>query len=325
MQKKAQIEKTEGYAENSHSKVRKITIDEGADQQRIDNFLLKNLKGVPKSHIYRLLRTGQVRVNKGRIKPVYRLKINDVVRIPPVKILDSKAESAVPQSLLASIEKAILYEDDKLIVVNKPSGLAVHGGSGIHFGLIEVMRALRPKCDQLELVHRLDRPTSGCLIIAKKRAVLKELHAMLRDKHIEKVYWALVKGRWPKKKLMVNGSLKKNTLKSGERVVRIDADGKPALTEFKMIQGGNLASLVEARPITGRTHQIRVHAQSHGHPLACDDKYGDDEFDCEMKKRGLSRLFLHSYSISFSLASGQDYQISCPLEGRLQQVLEKLG
>jgi len=305
------------------SGVRELVVAQGFADQRIDNFLQRELRGVPRSYIYRILRKGEVRVNKGRVKPVYRLQVGDVIRVPPMHTVARTSE--VPgQTLLKNLSERIILEDQYLIAINKPSGLAVHGGSGLKYGLIEGLRALRPECPSLELVHRLDRATSGCLLIAKKRSVLSELHTLLREKHIDKTYWALVQGKWPKKKVSINVPLQKNTLKSGERLVSVNSKGKVALTEFRMLRKGHEASLVEAKPITGRTHQIRVHAQYAGHPIAGDDKYGEAGFDQQMKNHGLKRLFLHAHTIRFQLSMGA-YTITAPLDDALQRVLAQLG
>ena len=303
--------------------VRELVVVQGFSDQRIDNFLQRELKGVPRSYIYRILRKGEVRVNKGRVKPVYRVQTGDIVRIPPVRITQTRSETP-GQSLLKMLSDRILLEDEHLLVIDKPAGLAVHGGSGLRYGLIEGMRAIRPDCQALELVHRLDRATSGCILIAKKRSILVELHALLRDKHMTKTYWALIQGKWPKKKVGINVPLQKNTLKSGERLVTVHRNGKASLTEFRMLRKGSTASLVEAKPVTGRTHQIRVHAQYAGHPIAGDDKYGEAAFDEQMKNQGLKRLFLHAHTIRFQLSVGA-YAVTAPLDNELQNVLTRLG
>jgi 23S rRNA pseudouridine955/2504/2580 synthase len=305
------------------SKVQMVEIDDGSVGQRIDNFLLRILSGVPKSYVYKVIRKGQVRVNKGRIKPVYKLQLGDIVRVPPVSQQEVVAPT-IHDGFLAMLRESIIFEDDKLIVINKPSGLAVHGGSGLQYGLIEGMRALMPECKELELVHRLDRATSGCILIAKKRSMLRALHELLRNNQMNKVYWTLVQGRWPKKKIMVQAPLLKNTVQSGERLVRVTPQGKPALTEFSPIQVSGRASLVKAKPVTGRTHQIRVHAQHSGHAIAGDDKYGDAGFDADLKTLGLNRLFLHAYSLEFTVLD-KTYQVVAPLPDPLPAVVEALG
>ncbi len=309
-------------------KVQYVQIDEDRAGQRIDNFLLSFLKGVPKSRIYRILRKGEVRVNKGRIKASYRLQAGDDVRIPPVRLGEPSKMKAPGQRVLSLIENSILVEEKGFLVLNKPSGLAVHGGSGLNYGVIEALRALRPDAPYLELVHRLDRDTSGALIIAKKRSVLRELHALLRGEHgekMEKKYLALVKGRWEGGKRRVDAPLLKNTLKSGERVVRVSEEGKSALSLFKPVTIYSNASLVEVGLLTGRTHQIRVHADSIGCPIAGDEKYGDEAFNRSMKDFGLNRLFLHAESVAFYLsASDKQYFIEAPLSAELKKVLKKL-
>uniref|UniRef100_UPI004048891B 23S rRNA pseudouridine(955/2504/2580) synthase RluC n=1 Tax=Rheinheimera sp. TaxID=1869214 RepID=UPI004048891B len=294
--------------------------------QRIDNFLLARLKGVPKSVIYRVLRKGEVRVNKKRIKPEYKLQHDDVVRIPPLTVAAEGEPVSVKLSMVKNLEQHILFEDNDLIVLNKPSGMAVHGGSGLQFGVIEALRALRPLAKHLELVHRLDRDTSGCLLIAKKRSVLTHLHEQLRNKTVEKKYWALVAGDWDNKVRKVTEPLKKSTLQSGERVVRVDEkDGKPSETRFRILQRYQQGTLVEAFPVTGRTHQIRVHTACKGHPIACDDKYGDNTFTAQMQQVGLNRLFLHAKTLSFMHPITETtMRVEAPLDPVLEQALSKL-
>jgi len=312
--------------ENTKPQVRFYTIDSEDAGQRIDNFLLKTLKGVPKSMIYRLLRKGEIRVNKKRKKPEYKIQDEDIIRVAPIRISENTNEVSTKLNIVANLEKQILFEDDRLIVINKPSGMAVHGGSGLSFGLIEAMRALRPDARMLELVHRLDRDTSGCLVIAKKRSALRHLHEQLRNKTVQKFYHALVKGQWSTKLTRVTEGLKKNDLKSGERVVVVDnINGKESETRFKVLKNFENATLVRAFPVTGRTHQIRVHCQIKGHPIACDSKYGYENFDDDMKKLGLKRLFLHAASIEFTHPSTDErIKIEAPLEHSLQNLLTKL-
>lgn len=308
-------------------KVRFYTVSEEQAGQRIDNYLVKTLKGVPKSMIYRLLRKGEIRVNKKRTKPEYKLLTDDSIRVAPIK-MDDKPQAVISTKLnvVANLEHQILYEDDVLLVLNKPSGMAVHGGSGLSFGVIEALRALRPQAKMMELVHRLDRDTSGCLVIAKRRSALRALHQQLRDKQVQKFYQALVKGHWPTKLTKVTDGLRKNELKSGERVVLVDnIDGKASETRYKVLQHYQGATLVRAFPVTGRTHQIRVHCQVQEHAIACDDKYGDNEFDQQMRALGLNRLFLHAASISFlHPQTEQRLTIEAPLDDKLTQVLAKL-
>lgn len=307
--------------------VRLLEVGEDSDGQRIDNYLLKQLKGVPKSVIYKILRKGEVRVDKKRAKPDYRLSLGEFVRIPPIRQADRGDSQPVAPGLKKSVEDAILYEDDGLMVVNKPAGLAVHGGSGVSVGLIEVLRELRQPAKFLELVHRLDRDTSGCIMVAKKRSVLKVLHQKLRGEGgIEKRYLALVCGRWKGRQHRIEAPLEKFHLASGERMVRVSRDGKPSLTVFKWREHFEKATLVEAYPITGRTHQIRVHAQYAGHPLAGDPKYTAEEQNQLFHGLGLRRLFLHAYSIRVPglLANGEDFYVEAPLEPGLESFLGKL-
>lgn len=275
-----------------------VEINEDNLHQRIDNFLLSKLKGTPKSLIYRIIRKGEVRVNKKRIKPDYKLKLADTVRIPPIR-LDDKPPQHIQNDRYDFIEQLILYEDERLLVVNKPHGMAVHGGSGINFGLIEVLRARRKENSYLELVHRLDRDTSGCILLAKKRSALRHLHQQLRDKTVDKTYHAVVAGSWPKKIKSVNVPLHKNQLKSGERMVFVDEQGKPSETKYRVLQSWHNASLLECKPITGRTHQIRVHCQHAGHAIGNDAKYGDKAFSETLHSLNCKRMLLHAKSISF--------------------------
>ncbi len=311
------------------SEIKFLEVDENRQGQRIDNFLITHLKGVPKSLIYRILRKGEVRVNKKRVKPDYRLNQADMIRIPPLRLgqATNKDEAAKPsESLQELLIQRVLYEDNGLLIINKPAGIAVHGGSGISLGLIEALRAMRPQEKFLELVHRLDRDTSGCLIFAKKASVLRELHELLRNNQIEKIYLALVKGYWPKYIRMVDAPLLKNELQSGERVVKVSAQGKQALTEFRIMQRFDEATLVEAKLLTGRTHQIRVHAAHSEHPIIGDEKYGDKEFNKQMRKHGCRRLFLHACRLSFTLPSTQQtIMVSAQLEKSLQDCLDKLN
>lgn len=296
--------------------------DEG---QRIDNYLLTQLKGVPKSRIYRILRTGEVRVNSGRIKPTYRIKAGDAIRIPPIRVSGDEAPARPGDRMLARVAASILYEDKGLLVVNKPPGLAVHGGSGLSYGLIEALRALRPEAPFLELGHRLDRDTSGCLVIAKKRSVLRTFHELLREGGSDKRYLALLKGCWRGGERRVEAPLLKNVTQSGERMVKVAPEGKPALTIFRPLTVYKGATLVEAELITGRTHQVRVHAAHIGHPIAGDDKYGDEAFNKRMAELGLKRLFLHASALSFTLPeSGQVVSVSAPLGDELRAVLDRL-
>lgn len=313
----------------------KVTfVDISADEagQRVDNFLLAKLKGVPKSKIYRIVRKGEVRVNKGRVKPEYKLQAGDRVRVPPVSVPERAPQALAGASLLRLLEESVVFEDDSLLVINKPSGLAVHGGSGVNLGLIEALRQARPDARFLELIHRIDRDTSGCIMIAKKRSMLRYMQQALREKSlkgsssgIEKVYWALVDGIWSKRCKKIDLPLKKVELPSGENMVRVDASGKPSLTQFSVLQAYADCTLVEARPITGRTHQIRVHAQHVGHSLIGDAKYGFDQVNAVMRGRGFKRLFLHAAKLRFKLPESDDVtEVVAPLPDELQLALAKL-
>ena len=310
---------------STNQQVRLLVIDAEQEGQRIDNFLKTQLKGVPKSLIYRIVRKGEVRVNKKRIKPEYKLEIGDEVRIPPVRVAEENALPSAKLSSIQALEAQILYEDEALIVLNKPAGMAVHGGSGLSFGVIEGLRALRPESRFLELVHRLDRDTSGCLLVAKRRSALKSLHEQLRLKSMRKQYAALVRGQWQNHVKVVNAPLLKNVLQSGERIVRVNPEGKPSETRFRVMMRFAEATLVEASPITGRTHPIRVHTAHTGHPIACDDKYGEAEFDARMRALGLQRLFLHASRVTFVHPGSQkEMSFEAPLDPHLQQLLQVL-
>ncbi|MGB0734265.1 MAG: 23S rRNA pseudouridine(955/2504/2580) synthase RluC [Pontibacterium sp.] len=312
--------------ESPNTSVRFVTVPSELGGQRIDNFLRTELKGVPKSLIYRILRKGEVRVNKKRIKPEYKLQGGDIIRIPPVRVAERKEAAPVNDGLAQRLESAILFENDGIIVVNKPSGIAVHGGSGISLGLIEAFRQMRPQSKFLELVHRLDRDTSGCIMIAKKRSVLKFMHASLQTGRVTKIYHALVDGRWPDRRERVDVPLQKNELRSGERVVRVDPDGKASLTQYRVLKRiSSLATLVEARPITGRTHQIRVHCQYAGHAIIGDEKYGLDDTNKLMREKGIKRLFLHAAELRFPLPDGERITVHAPLDSVLDDAVKKLN
>jgi 23S rRNA pseudouridine955/2504/2580 synthase len=300
-------------------------IDAELAGQRLDNFLLGRLKGVPRSHVYRLIRSGQVRVNSGRSTPSYKLRAGDRVRVPPVARPEA-APAVVAPGGLDWLERRIIYEDARLLVLDKPAGLAVHGGSGVALGCIEALRVLRPQAKSLELVHRLDRATSGCLLVAKRRSALRLLHALLREGGMDKRYLALVRGRWEHGSQDIDAPLAARR-REGEVRVRVDEEGKLAVSRFKRIEAfGSVASLVEVRLLTGRTHQIRVHAAHFGHPLAGDDRYGDESFNAAMQGLGLARMFLHAHSLSFVWPdTGQDFAISAPLPDELRAVLDALA
>ncbi|AMK76226.1 MULTISPECIES: 23S rRNA pseudouridine(955/2504/2580) synthase RluC [Methylomonas] len=310
-------------AENqTNPQVQWLEITEANSEQRLDNFLITYLKGVPKTRIYRMVRKGEVRVNKGRIDVSYKLQLGDIVRIPPVRVAEKKDEIIVQPTLKFSLENHILYEDDGFIVLNKPTGFAVHGGSGVTSGVIEGLRQIRPQQKFLELVHRLDKETSGCLLIAKKRSVLKLLHELFRGDGIQKTYLALLVGQFQRKKQLVEVPLLKNVAQGGERMVVVSQAGKSAETLFTRLKQFQDVTLVHAAPKTGRTHQIRVHAAWLGHPIVADDRYGDDDTNKAFKKRGYKRLFLHAEQLQFAHpVSGVLLHFTAPLPEDLQELL----
>jgi 23S rRNA pseudouridine955/2504/2580 synthase len=298
-----------------------VTVGAEHDGQRVDNYLRTELKGAPKSLVYRILRTGEVRVNKGRAKPDSRVHTGDVVRIPPLR-LSEDVPVRVGESLEGALVQAVRYEDEHLLVIDKPAGLAVHAGSGVKVGVIEALRALRPETPGLELAHRLDRETSGVLVLAKDRPTLMQLHELFRGEGAKKTYLALVRGHWPDGLREVDAPLEKGTVRGGERIVEVRGDGKPSRTRFRAVKKLEGCTLVEASPITGRTHQIRVHAAYKNHPIAGDDKYGDGQFDRTLKQHGLNRLFLHAARIE--LASFK-LRVEAPLPPELQAVVDALA
>jgi 23S rRNA pseudouridine955/2504/2580 synthase len=296
----------------SKPRARWLEVGEEAETQRIDNFLLRELKGVPKSHVYRVLRSGEVRVNSGRVKPDYRLQRGDRVRIPPVRVAEKPAKPR-------PAEFPVAFEDGAILVIDKPSGVAVHGGSGVSYGVIESLRAGRPQTKFLELAHRLDRDTSGLLIVAKKRAALVELHRMLREGEVQKTYLAVVRGALAKKTLELRESLHKYVSASGERRVSVHEEGMPALTRVKKLKSSNDFSLLEVELLTGRTHQIRVHLAHAGHPIIGDDKYGDFPLNRKLKQR----LLLHAARLAFKHpVSGETVKLESPLPGEMKAFLE---
>jgi len=307
----------------SAPRVETVEVPEDRDGQRIDNFLTGRLKGVPKSLVYRLLRTGQVRVNGKRAKPDLRLTAGDAVRIPPVRTAERAEQGAAPSTQTARIEAAIVSEDRDFLVIDKPGGIASHGGSGVSFGAIELLRAARPR-DTLELAHRLDRDTSGVLVFAKKRSALAALQAEIREGRVEKRYLALLAGRLPQKRLSVDAPLRKSVLQGGERMVRVDEEGKASRSRFAEVERYANATLAEVTIETGRTHQIRVHAAHIGHPVAGDVKYGDREFNRAMREFGLKRLFLHAARFEFSIGE-RSFSFSAPLPTDLRVVLDALA
>ncbi|MBN8884885.1 MAG: RluA family pseudouridine synthase [Rudaea sp.] len=302
--------------------MRFVQVSDDRDGQRIDNFLNGQLKGVPKSLIYRILRTGQVRVNGKRAQPSTRLAAGDQVRIPPVRTAEPGGGAMPPNAMIEQIQQAIVFEDRDFLVIDKPSGVASHGGSGVTFGAIEILRAARPD-ETLELAHRLDRDTSGVLVFAKKRSALTGLQALIRENQTTKQYLALLKGHTHKARFDVNAALRKSILQGGERMVRVADDGKPSLTRFHVVDIYADASLAEVTLFTGRTHQIRVHAQHIEHPLAGDEKYGEKGFNQNMRGVGLKRLFLHAARFEFEL-DGKSYSFSAPLAPDLAAVLDAL-
>ncbi len=304
--------------------VQYLTIAPEHAGQRIDNFLMAFLKGVPREYVYRILRSGEVRVNKGRAKPVYRVQVGDVVRIPPVRLPQPGEVPKPTAGALAVLEQAIVYQDKFLLVLNKPAGMAVHGGSGLHYGVIEGLRVLLPREPHLELAHRLDRETSGCLLVAKKNSMLRYLHDQLRTRQVEKTYLALVRGAWPAGVKTIHAPLQKNVLASGERMVRVHPQGKPSETRFVRQEAFACATLMRAHPVSGRTHQIRVHATHAGHPIAGDSKYGTEAFNQTMAEFNLNRLFLHAESITLHGESESPGHFSVPLPDNLASVLERL-
>lgn len=308
-------------------RVRRVLAGTAGEGQRLDNFLLRALAGVPRSRVYRLLRKGEVRVNGKRSKADYRLLATDEVRLPPVREADpaQAGPRQVPAGLLATVRDAIVHEDERLLVLDKPAGLAVHGGSGLAFGAIEALRALRP-AESLELAHRLDRDTSGCLLVARDRPTLRILHALLREGRVEKRYAALVTGRWRLGKKTIDAPMLTEAREAGERKVRVHAAGKTAITRFSPRQCfGTLATLMDVEIDTGRTHQIRVHAAFAGHPVAGDDKYGDRELNRGLHELGLRRMFLHAASIAFEWPDGRPaFKLTVPLPADLTALLSRL-
>ncbi len=308
----------------SNDSVNWVEIDEGAVGQRVDNFLLNLLKGVPKSHVYRILRSGEVRVNSKRAEPTVRLALGDRLRVPPIRVASPDAKPVAPS--IRPAEFPILFEDESLLAIDKPAGVAVHGGSGIAFGVIEQLRQARPALPFLELVHRLDRDTSGVLLLAKKRAALIAMHALLREGRTDKRYLTLVRGRWPHLRREVRVALHKYVTAGGERRVRVDAEGQDAITVFTRKRVWAEATLLEARLKTGRTHQIRVHLAHEKYPIAGDDKYGDFEWNRAFAKNGLKRMFLHAALLAFAHpATGAAIRLESPLPSDLAGFVERLG
>ena len=306
--------------------VRKVVVDEDNHGQRVDNYLMAQIRDVPRSIIYRIIRKGEVRVNKGRVKPDTRLNTGDEVRIPPVTRKEKPAQVVPGSRVQGVMQDAVVFENDQMLVVNKPSGIAVHGGSGLDFGLIEVLRAARPEARFLELVHRLDRDTSGLVMVAKKRSALRYLQDELRHQRIRKHYHALVAGDWPGAVRKVSEPLLRFELGSGERRVRVDEAGKDSLTRFRVLDSFSGYTLVEASPVTGRTHQIRVHSAWAGHPIAGDDKYMDDVSLRAFRSAGGQRLMLHARALDFTLPStGEPVHLEAPYDEAFSELMAKLA
>ena len=305
------------------TRVRHIRIDDESAGQRIDNFLRRELPGVPKGRVYRLLRRGEVRVNSGRVRAEYRLRAGDDVRIPPVQSYREAAPPPKPEA--ARLLEQVIYEDKRLLVVNKPAGMAVHGGSGISHGVVELLRAARPDLRNLGLVHRLDRETSGCLVLAKRRSALRELHELFRARIVEKNYLALVAGDWQLGERLLDAPLEVRHRRQGERHVIVSPDGKRARTRVKLSRRYRQHSLLNCSPLTGRTHQIRVHLQYAGFPIVGDDRYGDPDVNRAAKAQGLSRLFLHAQSIAFPDEHGNEKHFVAPLAEDLETYLAAIA
>ncbi|MDA1370668.1 MAG: RluA family pseudouridine synthase [Proteobacteria bacterium] len=309
--------------ENSN-KVQLIRVLEPQQGQRIDNFLIRHLKGVPRSRVYRLIRRGEIRVNKKRCKPTQKLITGDEVRIPPYSGTAPAEPGKLSPGLRELLESRRLFENEAVLVINKPAGMAVHGGSGIRLGLIEAMRQIRPEWQDLELAHRLDRDTSGCLVIAKNTIFLKHIQKELKDKHVEKRYLALVHGQWPANLVQMAVPLKREAVSSSERVVRVSADGKPSLTRFTVVRRYREATLIEALPVTGRTHQIRVHCQHAGHGIVGDPKYTAPAAGISLSR--VKTLCLHALHIKFTLSPGEgQVEVEAPIDKTLANLLDGLS
>ncbi|PPI86843.1 23S rRNA pseudouridine(955/2504/2580) synthase RluC [Candidatus Pantoea edessiphila] len=311
----------------NYCKLQNITITDKNLNQRIDNFLYSKFKNIPKNFIYRILRKGQVRVNKKRIKPFYKLEIGDNIRIPPFYLGNQSSKQIFQKKIhdITFLNKIILYEDDSLIVLNKPSGIAVHGGSGLNFGVIEGLRALRPRSSFLELVHRIDKDTSGLLLIAKKRSMLRLLHEQLRNKSIKKTYLTLVNGIWPKSLNRINVPLIKINPRYGKSMVCVDINGRPSETYFTVEEYFQSSTLMKANPVTGYTHQIRVHTLYAGHPILFDKRYGNKNFNNKVITTGLNRLFLHAFSLTLIHPKTKKLMyIEAPIDEMLKKCLNNL-
>ena len=307
----------------SADRVSFVTIDEGRDGQRLDNFLITHLKGVPRSRIYRIIRSGEVRVNKKRAKQTTRLANGDIVRVPPIRTAESEAPPKVSDALAERLSRTLIYEDEHLFIFNKPAGLAVHGGSGVSLGLIEALRVLYPEERELELVHRLDRDTSGCIMVARRRSFLRRLQRLMQQGGVEKRYWLLCQGFKGKERRIEAPLLK--LMQGNERVVRVSREGKPSVTDFRLLERLGGVSLVEATLGTGRTHQIRVHSQFGGFALLGDDKYGNDQGDRLLGELGMRRLCLHAHSLTFRHPlSERRVRVEAPLDEDFESILAAL-
>jgi 23S rRNA pseudouridine955/2504/2580 synthase len=331
----AEVDVSEQQRGEIRTEVRHFEVSEDEAGQRLDNYVHKHLGDVPRSRVYRIIRKGEVRINGHRAGPDTRLQARDKIRIPPVRVRSPEEIGRPSAELQDTVRKAIVYEDDNLLVLDKPAGLAVHGGSGVSFGAIEALRALRPR-ESLELVHRLDRDTSGVLLVARNAGALRTVHALLREGGFEKRYLALLKGKWELGRKRIDVPLRTDIRVGGERTVKAHASGKPSISEFRPVQFfGKRATLVEVTIFTGRTHQIRVHAQHAGHPVAGDEKYGDESFNGELREIGLDRMFLHAHSVSFEWPVGRGegtprgpsgpFSVNTPLPPGLAAVLDQLG
>lgn len=304
--------------------VKYLEVTAGADGQRLDNYLITQLKGAPRTLVYRIIRKGEVRINKKRAKADTRLQTGDQVRVPPIRLTEKASQTPVGDSLRDLLQgEALIYENDAVLVLNKPAGLAVHGGSGVRVGLIEALRQVRPELDFLELVHRLDKDTSGCILLAKSRKALNILQDQLRGKQMGKFYQAWVLGNWPVELREVNAPIDRASSPSGERRMRIaePGEGKASLTRFKILKRLGSLTLIEAEPVTGRTHQIRVHARFAGFPLLGDPKYGDEQVNERFRRAGIGRMFLHARRLEFNdPLTGQRLTIEAPLDQSWKQV-----
>jgi 23S rRNA pseudouridine955/2504/2580 synthase len=322
------VELTEGAAPPARTAARNAVMGTEEAGQRVDKVLARLLPAVPRSHLFRMLRKGEVRLNGKRVKGEARIADGDVLRVPPYReiVVDPEAPKPVPRRLVDTVEASVIFQDERLLVINKPAGIAVHGGSGVNFGVIESLRASRPE-ETLELVHRLDRDTSGCLLVARKRSTLRTLHALLREDAFDKRYLVLVRGKWELGAKRIDAPLRTDLRVGGERTVKVDPNGKASISDFRVVQFyGRLATLLEVQLRTGRTHQIRVHAAHAGHPVAGDPKYGDKVFNEQLHELGLRRMFLHAHSVSYQDPDRRvEVAASAPLPDELKAFLDELA